>query len=159
MSLATGLIPAITLHGGPPSVRSYPVKISQTIHSGNLAILSTLGSVGEAAAADTSCIGIFAHDITTTATETSTKALVYLADPNTWFEGRTTGSCSERKVGNFADMEITTTNNHRINEDASTTKIFKIMGLDPRDTATGAGRRIYVAITPVYSQIHTLAPD
>mgnify|MGYP001610441327 CR=1 FL=1 len=159
MAVAQGFLPAFTLHGGPPAIQHYAVKASQTIKRGYPLRLATTspGSLATALAAATGIFGIAAEPITTTATEKTTRVAVWLADPQTIFEGRCTGTGRPEKwVGKLCDFVLNTSVNYRVSATAGSYDQLKIVGIHPDDlTGTGSDKRIRFTVAIAQSQIYS----
>jgi hypothetical protein len=158
-----GFLPVYTETGAPPVVQSFPVKAGQTIKrgypvkvymDGTITATAIPGAVMTALATSTSIMGIAAEPVTTTATESTARVLVWVATDNTIFEGKNTGTGRPEKwIGDRVDFEIQTSSNFRINEDAGTPKVLKIVGVHPSDiSGTASGKRLWFKIAAAASQ-------
>ena len=146
-----------SIYGGPPIQAEYPLKVSQTLVTGEIVCMSyTSGSLREAVEGDTSLFGVMTHTVTTTATEGSTLATVIPFAAGYIWEAKCAagmaGGPPAVTIGRWLDLEIPTANRHRVDTGAAV-DMFVQVGYNPLDkTSTAQGNRVWLMIRNTTTQ-------
>lgn len=133
-----GFAPAYTLSGGPPAIVWLPVATTQTLAKGDAVTFSS-GQITIATSSSGTIAGVMsAPSVLATA---NTNVPVYVADSNTVFVGQCSGDSAIALIGTSVDIEGTT-GIMEVNENATTEKVARVVGLHPSDDI-GTNGRVY----------------
>jgi len=146
-----------SIYGGPPIMVTDYVKVSQTLKHGQLISRGyTAGSFRAAVDGDTSLYGVITHNLTTTATQASTKASVIPFAPGYVWEVQCgagmNGGSPIQYLGKLVDHDVPTAGRGRLDTGAAT-MLFQVVGCHPADVGrTTQGKRLHVTILNAKTQ-------
>ncbi len=131
-------------YGPYQRLKEYPVHTSQTIKAGYPVVLAGAGYENRVivwgGTATSGFVGIAAHDLTTTATHNAVtdRLIVYCADPEALFAGRTVAddAVDFTDIGVRVELEADATYEiYRVETDGVTTEVVQVV--EYRDPVTG----------------------